>query len=115
MEELVARLSLVIFYSQTLNQNFHPFLILGVFFLTNSVFSGLFFGMFIVATHSSENGKFGRSHCQKQGVFETHERSKICQQTCCSSSRLSDFQNSYSFELRDSGFGSLPSSNSEGL
>ena len=57
--------------------------------------------------HSSENGSLEGLqifHCQKQ----TFERSKICQQTCCSSSRLSDFQNSYSFELRDSVFGSLP-------
>ena len=44
----------------------------------------------------------------KQKIFETLRDLKICSQTCCPFSRLSNFQNSYSFELRDSVFGSLP-------
>ena len=67
--------------------------------------------MFILLTHSLKTvGLEGLVNLPLPiaEAFETFERSEICQQTCCSSSRLSDSQNSYSFEVRDTVFGSLP-------
>ena len=75
--------------------------------------------MCILSTHSSENGRFGRSPKPSNPKPRTFLRLlrglRIVSKLCCSSSRLSDFQNSHSFEVRDTVFGSLPFSNSEGL